>query len=216
MAARDPYSAIRRSLPLLDYMHRFLLPGISRDIAALMGQAGGNRVLDVGCGTGYTVCSLHRRGFEMIGVDLSPEMLSVAAQKAGGCSFVLGDGTSLPFADGIFDGALVSLALHEVFPSAREAIWSEMKRVVRPAGLLFILDFARLPAKQTLYSKAIARAILQVERSTLKFDPDHWHNSMQFQEEGGLNRWLASTGDEPARTRGYLGGNLVLAAVFNV
>jgi ubiquinone/menaquinone biosynthesis C-methylase UbiE len=213
MTLKDPYSAIKGTLPLLDLMHRFLLPWVSRDMAALMKHYGVNRVLDVACGTGYTVCELHRNGIGIVGVDLSAEMLSVAALKTGGCGFVRADGTSLPFPKGSFDGAIVSLALHEMFPATREAVWSEMKRVVKPGGRLFVLDFARLPGQRSLYSRVVARAILKVERSTLKFDPDHWHNSMLFQEEGGLTGWLEKAGDEPARTRAYLGGNLVLAVI---
>ena len=216
MTAKDPYSAIKKSLPLLDHMHRFLLPGISRDMAAFMKQEGIKRVLDVACGTGYTVCALHRQGIKVDGVDMSKEMLLLAAQKAGDCFFVRGDGRTLPFTTGTYDAALVSLALHEMSPTIRTAVWSEMKRAVRPAGLLFVLDFAKLPGRRSLYSKAVARVILSVEKSTLKFDPDHWHNSMQFQERGGLPGWLAKAGDEPARTWGYLGGNMILTAMFNV
>ena len=213
MTLKDPYSAIKGTLPLLDLMHRFLLPWVSRDMAALMKQYGINRVLDVACGTGYTVCELHRNGIGIVGVDLSAEMLSVAALKAGGCGFVRADGTSLPFAKGSFDGAIVSLALHEMFPATREAVWSEMKRVVKPGGRLFVLDFARLPGQRSLYSRVVARAILKVERSTLKFDPDHWHNSMRFQEEGGLIGLLEKVGCKDVETRTYLGGNLILAVV---
>jgi len=215
MKKTDPYSAIRKSLPLLDHMHRFLLPRISRDMAAFMKKGGVKRVLDVACGTGYTVCRLRRAGFGIVGVDLSPEMLLLASQKAGDCGFVRADGSSLPFAESSFDGALTSLALHEMFPATRDLVWCEMKRVVRPGGLLFVLDFARLPGTRRLYSKAVAWTILSVERSTLRFDPDHWHNSMQFQELGGLAGWLAGAGDEPARIWTYLGGNLVLAVVRN-
>jgi len=68
---------------------------------------------------------------------------------------------------------------------------------------------------RSLFSRAVARVILSVERSTLKFDPDHWHNSEQFQKQGGLPGWLAKVGNEPARTWDYLGGNLVLAVVKN-
>ena len=216
MTSKDPYSAISKSLPLLDHMHRFLLPGISRDMAAFMKEKGVKRVLDVACGTGYTVCALHRKGIRVDGVDMSREMLLLASQKAGDCFFVRGDGMNLPFKAGAFDAALVSLALHEMSPSTREAVWSEMKRAVRPGGLLFILDFAKLPGKRSLFSRAVARVILAVEKSTLKFDPDHWHNSLHFQAQGALPGWLAAAGDEPARTWSYLGGNLVLAVSFNV
>lgn len=42
----------------------------------------GNTVLDLACGTGTLTCEMARRGYEMIGVDLSPDMLSQAAEKA--------------------------------------------------------------------------------------------------------------------------------------
>ena len=215
MPVNDPYGALKSTLPLLDLMHRFLLPRISRDMAAFMKQNAVERALDVACGTGYTVCKLHRKGIRIIGVDLSPSMLSVASQKAGGCGFVRGDGISLPFANGAFDGAVISLALHEIFPLTREAVWSEMKRVVRPEGYIFVLDFGRLPGKRTLYSRAAARAILSVEKATLKFDPDHWYNSVNFQESGGVTGWLSRIGSEIAETRAYLGGNIILAVVKN-
>lgn len=45
-------------------------------------------VLDLACGTGTMTCLLAERGYEMIGVDLSPDMLSVAAEKGGRVSGV--------------------------------------------------------------------------------------------------------------------------------
>jgi ubiquinone/menaquinone biosynthesis C-methylase UbiE len=215
MPSSDPYGTLKNTLPLLDLMHRFLLPRVSRDMEALMKRASLKRVLDVACGTGYTVCELRKRGIETVGVDLSPGMLSVASRKAGDCGFVLGDGTNLPFSSAAFDGAVVGLALHEVFPATREAVWLEMKRVVKPGGLLFILDFAKMPGKRSLYSRLVTRFILKIEKATLKFDPDHWHNSMGFQDAGGLLGWLGKAGEEAAESRVYAGGNLVLAAVAN-
>jgi ubiquinone/menaquinone biosynthesis C-methylase UbiE len=211
----DEYESLKNALPLLDLMHRFLLPRVTRDMVSVMRQCGMSRVLDVACGTGYTVCKLHRHGIGIVGVDLSPAMLSVASQKAGGCGFVLGDGTALPFTEKSFDGALISLALHEISPALREKVWSEMKRVVKPEGRLFVLDFARLPARRSTFSRVVAQAILAVEKSTLKFDPDHWHNSIQFQEEGGLTGWLERAGSEILETYSYLGGNIILAVVRN-
>ncbi len=215
MPSSDPYGTLKSTLPLLDLMHRFLLPRVSRDMEVLMKRAGLRRVLDVACGTGYTVCELRKRGIGTVGLDLSPGMLSVASRKAGDCGFVLGDGTSLPFPQAAFDGAVIGLALHEVSPITREAVWLEMKRVVRPGGLLFVLDFAKMPGKRTLYSRVVTRFILAIEKATLKFDPDHWHNSMGFQERGGLLGWLGKAGEEAVEARVYAGGNLMLAVVEN-
>ena len=215
MTSNDPYGTLKDTLPLLDLMHRFLLPRISRDMAALMKGGNLNSVHDVACGTGFTVCELRKRGINTVGVDLSPGMLSVASQKAGGCGFVLGDGTSLPFLDASFDGAVISLALHEVSSDTRQAVWLEMKRVVRPGGLIFVMDFTKMPGKGTLYSKLVTRIILAIEKATLRFDPDHWHNSMGFQKAGGLPGWIAGAGEESVEVRDYAGGNLVLAVLEN-
>jgi|GEM_PF-6251240 len=215
MAVNDPYGSLKHTLPLLDLMHRHLLPGVSRDLAAIMKDRGIRRVLDVACGTGFIACRLRKRGINAVGVDLSPGMISVAAKKAGDCAFVLGDGGSLPFSEGSFDGAVITLALHEVDGATRNAVWSEMKRVVRPGGFLFALDFARMPARRTIYSRLVAWFIMAIEKATLKFDPDHWHNSMAFQGFGGILGWLGKNGSVIVETREYAGGNLVLAVLEN-
>jgi len=215
MARNDPYGSLKRTLPLLDLMHRYLLPRVSRDMAAIMKGCGIERILDVACGTGFIVCRLRKEGIRAVGLDLSAGMLFVAARKTGPCGFVLGDGTMLPFPDSSFDGALITLAIHEVGQATRDAVWSEMLRVVRPGGLLFVMDFGKFPARPSLYSKMAAGFILSIEKATLRFDPDHWHNSMAFQDLGGVRGWLERNGSEVVETREYAGGNLVLAAVEN-
>ena len=213
MSSKDHYGTLKNVLPLLDLMHRFLLPRVTRDMVSIMRQSGVRRVLDVACGTGYTVCRLHRSGIGVVGIDLSPAMLAAASRKTGSCGFVRGDASAMPFREKSFDGAVISLAVHEISPPLRDRIWTEIKRVVKPEGRLFVLDFARLPARRSLYSKAVAQAILAIEKATLKFDPDHWRNSMDFQSTGGLEGWLEQTGSEILVTHGYLGGNIMLAIV---
>ena len=213
MATDDPYGSLKHTLFLLDLMHRHLLPAVSRDMAAIMKDRGIRRVLDVACGTGFIACRLRKQGMKTVGVDLSPGMISVAAKKAGDCAFVLGDGSRLPFSLGSFDGAVITLALHEVDKTTRGAVWSEMMRVVRPGGLLLVMDFGKFPGRRSFYSKMTARFILAIEKATLRFDPDHWYNSMAFQELGGVRGWLEKNGRGIVETREYAGGNLVLAAV---
>lgn len=215
MATGDPYGSLKSVLPLLDLMHRWFLPGVSRDMASFLKSRGAEKVLDVACGTGFVVCRLREASIGAVGLDLSRGMLSVAASKAGRCGFVQGDGARLPFSDNSLDGALITLALHEVPGPVREAVWSEMKRVVRPGGLLLAMDFSRLPARRNLYSWLVAKFILRIEKGTLRFDPGHWPNSLKFQEIGGVRGWLLGNGDQVVQTREYAGGNLVLAAVEN-
>src|SRR5260221_827341 len=102
------------------------------------GVSDGERILDVGCGTG----SLTRIMLEsadvksMVGFDPADVHLESARQtiRDPGVDFKTGDATSLPFADNSFDRAFAMLVLHFV-PDAKKAV-GEMRRVVRSGGVV--------------------------------------------------------------------------------
>jgi ubiquinone/menaquinone biosynthesis C-methylase UbiE len=62
-------------------------------------------------------------------------------QKAVNVSFQLADATKLPFLNGYFDYASISLGLHDKGKLTRYKIISEMKRVVKQNGALILIDF---------------------------------------------------------------------------
>ncbi len=101
-----------------------------------VGAAPGERLLDVGCGTGSLATALSRRFpvAEVCGVDLSPAYIAHA--RAGrpdpNISYQVGDACALTFPDRSFDRVLALLLLHFV-PSASVAI-AEMRRVARPGA----------------------------------------------------------------------------------
>jgi ubiquinone/menaquinone biosynthesis C-methylase UbiE len=108
----------------------------------------GQRVLDVGCGTGVVTRDIARRispGGRAVGIDPHPEFLAIArdlARKAGleaAAEFREGSALALPFADGEFDAALAATVMVHV-PGAEAAI-PEMARVVRPGGRVGIFDY---------------------------------------------------------------------------
>src|SRR5688500_4316201 len=70
----------------------------------------GQRVLDVGCGTGVVAITARRRGAMVTGIDLTPELLERARENAAVCDVDIewheGDVESLPFGDGAFDVVL--------------------------------------------------------------------------------------------------------------
>lgn len=108
--------------------------------ARLCAKARG-RVLEVAVGTGQNL-PYYRDGVEVTGVDLSPGMLARARERAAGLdgSFALreGDAQDLPLGDGEFDTVLCALALCTI-PDQYRAL-SEMRRVLRPGGLLLLVD----------------------------------------------------------------------------
>jgi len=112
----------------------------SRRLAPLLiefgGLSDGDRVLDVGCGTGsltFTIPKVAKVG-SVIGVDLTQPFLDFARQqnKDARIVFQQADARSLPFENGSFDRAFSMLVL-QFIPDAARAV-AEMQRVVRPGG----------------------------------------------------------------------------------
>ena len=102
-------------------------------VADAAGIGPGDRVLDVGCGTGILAREASGRcGAEgrVVGLDLNPRMLEVARRVAPGIDWQQGDAGALPFADGAFDMVVSQYALM-FFPDQALAL-REMWRVLAP------------------------------------------------------------------------------------
>jgi ubiquinone/menaquinone biosynthesis C-methylase UbiE len=101
----------------------------------------GDRLLDVGCGTGAASRSAASVAASVVGIDLSPEMIRQAQQLAGGFAnvhFEIADSEHLPFEDGAFTAVLCSNSFHH-YPDPARAV-REMARVLAPEGRLVIGD----------------------------------------------------------------------------
>jgi SAM-dependent methyltransferase len=94
------------------------------------------RALDAACGTGRHARHLVDRGHEVLGVDLSAEMLRRAAVHVPEARFVEGDLRDLPAGDGDFDLAVCALALAHL-PDVGPGI-AELARALRPGGRLVV------------------------------------------------------------------------------
>lgn len=102
-------------------------------------------LLDVGCGPGSLLYRVRGRVRQTVGLDLSEEALREArtalqqgqtATDAALASFVLGDGTRLPFREASFDSILCTETLEHVPDDA--AVLSELARVLKPGGRLAV------------------------------------------------------------------------------
>jgi ubiquinone/menaquinone biosynthesis C-methylase UbiE len=101
----------------------------------------GDRVLDVGCGTGAGLRKLAPLVQRAVGVDLSPGMLErgrVLAAELPNVELREGDSEALPFADGEFTAVVCTTSLHH-YPRPDVAI-REMSRVLAPGGRVVIGD----------------------------------------------------------------------------
>lgn len=106
-----------------------------------LGLAPGARVLDIPAGTGRLSWGLADSGATIVGVDISANMLQVAAGKQRAADgknvhFLQGSGLQLPFPDSTFDALLSFKFFHLVANDQKPAFIKEMTRVLKPGGRL--------------------------------------------------------------------------------
>lgn len=121
-------------------------------IVELASPQPGERVLDLGCGTGTLAIAmaLASPGAAITGVDVDPAILKIALAKGLAAKvqtrFVPGWGHALPFPDASIDLAVSTLFFHHLLPDAKRRTLQELMRVLRPEGRLVIADFGRAEA----------------------------------------------------------------------
>jgi demethylmenaquinone methyltransferase/2-methoxy-6-polyprenyl-1,4-benzoquinol methylase/phosphoethanolamine N-methyltransferase len=128
-------------------------PAIRKATVKLAHVAPGEKVLDVGCGTGSLAIDAKGKAGpagEVHGIDAAPEMIEVARQKAGrkgvDVGFRVGLIEDIPFPDGQFDVVLNSFVLHHLPHDLKRKGFAEIHRVLKPGGRFLAADFGP-PAK---------------------------------------------------------------------
>ncbi len=115
---------------LYDAKHAFVA-SFGADLFELLAAQPGERVLDLGCGTGDHVSALRERGVQAEGVDQSPEMIARARKKFPGAPFEVADARALAF-EGTFDAVVSNAVLHWVLPP--EAAARSIAAALKPGG----------------------------------------------------------------------------------
>lgn len=150
--------------------------------------APGQHVLDVACGTGVAAraaADVVGDNGSVVGLDLNPAMLAVAARIRTDIEWREGDATRLPFEAARFDAVLCQSALF-FFPDPRGAI-AEMARVLRPGGVL---------AVQTYASVQDQPGFVELEGIVARFAPaDAMHLVETYWSQGDLPALTATLED---------------------
>jgi demethylmenaquinone methyltransferase / 2-methoxy-6-polyprenyl-1,4-benzoquinol methylase len=140
-----------RIAPVYDLMNAlisgFQEPRWRRRAVGLAGLQPGMSAIDIATGTGMVAATLADRvgpRGRVLGVDVSPGMIGRAQRAFGrqrGLSFVVGDAMTLPAEDATFDAATIAFGMRNLPDYGRG--FAEMRRVVRPGGLVVCLEIAR-------------------------------------------------------------------------
>jgi len=164
---------------IYDSVLYFALKNIRQDIIRLIPDHDA-RILDLCCGTGDQLKRLSDAGFSnLTGVDLSHDMLRVAA-KGGKIDNLLAcdvQHTGLPGAN--FDFIIISLAVHEKPAGVQTGMMAEARRLLAPGGQLILEDFS-LDDQARMTSKI---AVSMIERLAGK---THYRNSRSYVSNGGM------------------------------
>lgn len=135
-----------------DFLNRVLSLGIDirwrKQAVKILKKHRPETVLDVATGTAdFAIAALQANPKKITGVDISEQMLAVGREKIAKLELtekielLSGDSENLKFQDNYFDAVIVSFGVRN-FENLEKGI-SEIKRVLRPGGLLIVLEFSK-------------------------------------------------------------------------
>ena len=102
----------------------------------------GRTVLEIGCGDGALVRFMARQGATAVGLEVAEGQLqrALAAEAVDGASYLVARGEALPVADRAFDILVLFNSLHHLPLADLDLALAEAARVLRPAGLLYVME----------------------------------------------------------------------------
>jgi SAM-dependent methyltransferase len=154
----------------LDARHESVSPPLlqsgvrQRQLRRFLRLGPGDRVIDLGCGSGRSILWNAASGAAFTGVDVSPFFALEARTSA---DLALADLRQLPFADGTFTKAYALDVLEHLSPDALDAMLAEAARVLAPGGVLFVYSHVRKNAPIARGLRAINALARGLERMGL-------------------------------------------------
>jgi SAM-dependent methyltransferase len=121
---------------LYDDKHSFVWK-LAAGVLELLNARSGERILDLGCGTGHLTAKIAETGAQVVGVDRSPEMIRQAKEKYPSLRFEVMDAREISL-DGSFDAVFSNATLHWI--KEPERVIAGIKKTLGPGGR-FVAEF---------------------------------------------------------------------------
>jgi ubiquinone/menaquinone biosynthesis C-methylase UbiE len=129
----SPKTAAERFARGRPFFHPFIIRKIKEFLAP---EKPFRRALDVGCGTGFSTIALKEIAGNIVGIDASSEMISLAP-KDERINYLMANGEALPFKSNAFDLITMSQVLHWL---DRKTFFSEARRILKNESWIIVYD----------------------------------------------------------------------------
>jgi len=159
-----------------------VLPKIKNKVPVFHAR-GYHRILDLACGTGRHTLYLAGRGFEVYATDVSRTALKMAEAKAenlglNNIHFLEHDMRSIPFADGLFDAVICTLAIHHGLASQIRQTVNEIYRVLKDGGMV-ITDMPSVTTEGVGNGKEIEKNTYLLVHADAEEDVPHHYTTRE-------------------------------------
>lgn len=147
--------------PCYDPFARLLFGRIYRDIAKTIHPKTGQKILDIGCGSGLLIQALKQVEPEMdiTGIDIDPQILVIETRKfrrkAIDAKLIQGSATNIPLQEK-FDVIVSTLMIHHLQKEQKIAMLREARRLLKPDGAFYLFDFG---PPRTVFEKFTAKIL---------------------------------------------------------
>ena len=169
-------------------------------VIELLAPQAGERILDLGCGTGHLTAQIAERGAVVTGIDRSPDMIATAAKNYPDLHFEVADGETFRF-DEPFDAVFSNAAIH--WMKDQRAVASSIFQALKPGGR-FVAEFGGkdcIRAIETALRRAISRAGYAVSEAPYYYFPSVGEHTTLL-ESAGFRVTFAEWFERPTRLEG--------------
>lgn len=170
-----------------DFFLTPFLMGMRKRVLAISKSLAPESIVDLCCGTGHQLKILSKSGFNNLTcVDLSEEMLHVAAKGKHAPDCLLGDASETGLIDASFDMVMISLAIHEKTHEKAAEVLAEAHRILKPRAHLIVCDY-KADGSVPRYVSAAIRFIESMAGG------EHFANYKDYMRTNGLSELFDET-----------------------